>query len=130
MAGGERHHDVPRCLGGSDDDYNTVRITTSHHVLIHIALHTIFAHQGLAYTVLYMVNVHKLVNLEEIFNKEEIDGVIGTAREEAFGEQCIKPGCSIRTHFDNGICYRCCTVPGCLKKGPGEDRPERRDDLA
>lgn len=34
----EIHHIIPRCMGGSDDDYNLVRLTAKQHFVCHLLL--------------------------------------------------------------------------------------------
>ena len=52
LQGGEGHHKLPRCLGGSNSKYNKVR----NHVLVHVALNFAFHHHGLAKAVQFMTN--------------------------------------------------------------------------
>lgn len=38
----EKHHVIPRCMGGVDDDNNLVRLTYREHILAHRLLHIIY----------------------------------------------------------------------------------------
>ena len=44
----EKHHIVPRCMGGTDDEYNIVRLPAKAHYLAHLLLTKMYpAHKGL-----------------------------------------------------------------------------------
>lgn len=45
----ERHHIIPRCLGGTDDDYNLVCLTPREHFLCHLLLTKIYNEKNTAY---------------------------------------------------------------------------------
>lgn len=56
----ERHHIVPRCLGGSDEKENLVALTPEEHFLCHVLLVKIYPeHKGLIYAVQAMCRGHK-----------------------------------------------------------------------
>ncbi len=38
----ENHHIIPRCLGGSDDRENLIKLTASEHYIIHLLLHRMY----------------------------------------------------------------------------------------
>lgn len=42
----ELHHIVPRCLGGSDDDTNLVKLTVREHFIAHQLLYRIHKHEN------------------------------------------------------------------------------------
>ena len=51
----ERHHIVPRCLGGSDDPANLVRLTAKEHFLAHKLLVRMYPHnKGVWYALIAM----------------------------------------------------------------------------
>ena len=55
----ERHHIIPRCLGGSDDKHNLVALTPEEHFLCHVLLVKIYPeHTGLIYAVNMMCNAN------------------------------------------------------------------------
>lgn len=43
----ERHHIIPRCIGGLDDDQNLVDLTAREHFICHLLLAKIYNHHGL-----------------------------------------------------------------------------------
>lgn len=45
----ERHHIVPRCLGGSDDKQNLVNLTAREHFIAHVLLTNIYKHETNVY---------------------------------------------------------------------------------
>ena len=56
----ERHHIIPKCLGGSDDKDNLVALTPEEHFLCHVLLVKIYdEHKGLIYAVQAMCRGHK-----------------------------------------------------------------------
>ncbi len=57
----ERHHVVPKCLGGSDDKENLVRLTAEEHYVAHQLLVKIFPwHHGLLWAAVSMTNGTRL----------------------------------------------------------------------
>ena len=53
--GYERHHIIPRCLGGTDDKENLVKLTPEEHYVAHQLLTKMYpAHSGLAYAAILM----------------------------------------------------------------------------
>lgn len=42
----ERHHIIPRCMGGTDEESNLVRLTASEHYIAHLLLVKIYPNQG------------------------------------------------------------------------------------
>jgi hypothetical protein len=56
----ERHHIVPRCLGGTDDSENLVKLTAEEHYVAHQLLVKIYpGHIGLAFAAIRMTgNIH------------------------------------------------------------------------
>lgn len=56
----ERHHVVPKCLGGGNDKTNIVRLTPEEHYVAHQLLVKLYPHsQGLAWAVVGMTAVTK-----------------------------------------------------------------------
>ena len=52
----ERHHVVPKCMGGSNERENIVQLTAEEHYVAHQLLHKIYpTHHGLAFAVSVMV---------------------------------------------------------------------------
>ena len=48
----EKHHIVPKCLGGTDDENNLVLLTAREHLLIHLILHEMYPKvAGLCYAI-------------------------------------------------------------------------------
>ena len=55
----EKHHVVPRCLGGSDDPSNLVRLTPEEHYVAHQLLVKLYpGHKGLAWAAIQMTSHH------------------------------------------------------------------------
>lgn len=55
----ERHHIIPRCMGGSDEKDNLVALTPEEHFLCHVLLVKIYPeHSGLIYAVNMMCTGH------------------------------------------------------------------------
>jgi hypothetical protein len=53
----ENHHIVPRCLGGSDDDSNLVKLTLREHFVVHKLLYKIYPEEkGICYAYWMMCN--------------------------------------------------------------------------
>jgi hypothetical protein len=56
----ERHHVQPKCLGGSDDDSNIVRLTAEEHYVAHLLLVKIYPHsEGLLWASFMMTGGNK-----------------------------------------------------------------------
>lgn len=51
---GEKHHIIPKCLGGTDDKSNLVRLTAREHYIAHLLLAKIHNTFGLYSAVIYM----------------------------------------------------------------------------
>lgn len=57
----EMHHIIPKCLGGSDDTTNLIKLTAREHLIAHLLLMKMNPHNsGLAFAVLCMSNKGKL----------------------------------------------------------------------
>lgn len=55
----EKHHIVPKCLGGSDDKSNLIFLTYREHFLAHLLLTKIYPkHTGINYALLCMLRKH------------------------------------------------------------------------
>ena len=55
----ETHHIIPKCLGGTDDVNNLIKLSTRHHFLAHWILWKTYMTQGLAYAFFMMMVVNK-----------------------------------------------------------------------
>ena len=55
----EIHHIIPKCLGGSDDQFNLIKISTRCHFVAHWMLWKAYMTQGLAYAFFMMMVVNK-----------------------------------------------------------------------
>lgn len=55
----ETHHILPRCLGGSDDFDNLVKLTPREHLISHLLLVKIYKHHSLIYSANMMTNFKK-----------------------------------------------------------------------
>ena len=55
----EKHHIVPRCLGGSDDEMNLIHLTYREHFIAHLLLTKIYPeNRGINYALLCMLRKH------------------------------------------------------------------------
>jgi hypothetical protein len=53
----ERHHIVPRCMGGNNDKLNLILLTAKEHYMAHRLLYEIYPdHKGLQYAIWNMIN--------------------------------------------------------------------------
>ena len=54
----EKHHILPRCMGGKDEESNYVLLTPKEHYIAHLLLHRIYPeHKGLLYAVFKMASI-------------------------------------------------------------------------
>jgi hypothetical protein len=54
----EKHHIIPRCIGGSDDSDNLVRLTAREHYICHLLLTKMYSDNKLKYAFVSMVNLN------------------------------------------------------------------------
>ena len=55
----ERHHIVPKCLGGSNDKNNLVELTAQEHFICHMLLCEIYPHNVKLYQALWLMSTNK-----------------------------------------------------------------------
>jgi len=56
----EKHHIIPRCIGGSNDKINLAPLTPREHYMAHYLLHKIHpSHRGLLYAIYMMMNLKR-----------------------------------------------------------------------
>lgn len=71
----EKHHIIPKCLGGLDTKENIVKVTAKEHFIMHLLLHKIYPkHYGLCFAVFKMskygiYNAQGYENLKKEFSK-------------------------------------------------------------
>jgi len=67
----EKHHIIPRCVGGSNDKTNLVILTAREHYMAHYLLHKIQpSHRGLLYAIYMMMNLKKSDTTIKISSRE------------------------------------------------------------
>ena len=60
----EKHHILPRCMGGKDEDNNYVLFTAKEHILAHMLLHRLYPEiDGLLYAINLMLQCDKGTNM-------------------------------------------------------------------
>jgi hypothetical protein len=65
----ERHHVIPKCMGGSDDDSNIVRLTLREHICAHLMLAHIYPdNHKLAYALL-LFSVNQPTNAKRVVSR-------------------------------------------------------------
>ena len=78
----ERHHIVPKCLGGNNSKNNIVKLYPKEHYIAHLLLYRIHPnHQGLAYSFWMMCNGNRKNKREyKVSGRlyEEIFNLVGT----------------------------------------------------
>lgn len=71
----EKHHIIPRCMGGKDEDENYVLLTYPEHVIAHILLYKIYPNNcGLTVAANTMITVNK-------YNNTDVESFINSIRE-------------------------------------------------
>lgn len=88
----ERHHIVPRCMGGSDDPDNLVDLTPEEHYVCHQLLVKIHPyHRGLPYALAVMSKTHEAKTGRKMYGwlRRRIS-------KEQFVKHCDHCGCEIK----------------------------------
>lgn len=52
----ERHHIIPKCMNGSDDPNNIVKLLPEEHIIAHLLLYKIYQRTKLIYAIVCMLN--------------------------------------------------------------------------
>lgn len=70
--GYNRHHIIPRCLGGKDENNNYVLLTFREHIIAHMLLHKIYPNSSeLAYALLRMMQSSSSGRKENIYKLDK-----------------------------------------------------------
>ena len=81
----EKHHILPKCLGGKDDESNLVLLPCRYHVLAHLILLEIYPdHQGIAYAAHCLMVWDKTGKRIESIQKHFSSRIISQAKEKAY----------------------------------------------
>lgn len=90
----ERHHIIPRCMGGSDSAENLVRLTAREHFIAHVLLVKIYRNASLMHAANMMSNFKKctskkyswLKKLRSENYKGELNGMHKSKKQEYWNE--------------------------------------------
>lgn len=102
----EKHHIIPRCLGGTDDGWNLVELTYEEHVEAHLILYILNrSHRGLKSSYLMMVGETEearrlIVSMGGKSSKPTLE--VHVAGGKAQGRRNVESGqlASVRPNFD------------------------------
>jgi hypothetical protein len=94
----ERHHIVPRCLGGSDEPYNIAYVTPEEHFVCHLLLAKLNpSHRGLLAATVLLSNL----NTSQVPGRAK-NKLYGWVKRRLYSKPIKNPNCV-------------CKMPGCLK---------------
>lgn len=79
----EKHHIIPRCLGGSNDPQNIVRLTARQHFIAHLLLAKIYGGK-LAHAAFRMSNMRRYGNRQHAWMREKNAAFLGPIATERF----------------------------------------------
>lgn len=96
----EKHHIIPRCLNGTDDGINLVKLTAREHFIAHKLLVKIYIHTSLVYAANMMCNFKRYNSKNYSWLKEKHQSIlIGRILSETTKEK-LRVKALLRTHTD------------------------------
>lgn len=91
----ERHHIIPKCMGGNNDKENIIELTAREHFLCHKLLCIIYPENEKLYYALFLMSINKNKKIKYIISSREYEYIKkkwnmfskGKSKPEGFGER-------------------------------------------
>ena len=87
----EGHHIVPRCMGGSDDEYNIVRLPAKAHYIAHLLLTKMYPDYRSLLSAFACMQRDPAGNADRVFRAAQYDKM-KQANVKAWGTECVIDG--------------------------------------